>query len=294
MKILQLTFLVAACALHGLCPRMEASESSLSEVSVLEDIPYKSGGNLSDYEKKRCMLDVYLPGGKKGRATLVWFHGGGLKAGDKQDVRAMAHSLAQTGLVVVCPNYRLSPKVTFPAYLKDSAAAIAWTHRNIKQHGGDPENLFVGGHSAGGWLTLMVGLDERYLDSCGASPSKLAGLLPVSAQTMTHYTVREERGIGRFTITADEAAPVFYGRKDTPPMLLLYADHDMAARAEENAYFVALMKGAGNEGVSGLLVNDRDHGSIAFRIAEEKDPARLAILKFIQFRSSLRNGSDTP
>jgi hypothetical protein len=99
---------------------------------------------------------------------------------------------------------------------------------------------------------------------------------------MTHYTVREERGIGKFTITADEAAPVHYGRKDTPPMLVLYADHDMAARREENEYFVALMKGAGNEHVTGRLITDRDHGSIASRIANEGDPARLAIVEFIR------------
>lgn len=65
-------------------------------------------------------------------------------------------------------------------------------------------------------------------------------------------------------------------------MVVLYADHDMAARREENEYFVALMKGAGNEHVTGRLIADRDHGSIANRIAEEGDPARLAILEFIR------------
>ena len=60
--------------------------------------------------------------------------------------------------------------------------------------------------------------------------------------------MREERGIGKFTVTADDAAPVHFARKDAPPFLVLYADQDMAARAEENIYFVALMKGAGNTG----------------------------------------------
>jgi len=268
---------------------MEASEAVLAPLTILQDVSYKSGANLSDYEQQRCKLDVYLPLEKKGFPTLVWFHGGGLKVGDKQDGSAIAHSLAQTGLAVVAPNYRLSPKVSYPAYVQDAAAAVAWTRANIARHGGDPDKVFVAGHSAGGWLTLMVGLDERYLGQHDVALSEIAGCIPVSGQTMTHFTVREERGIGRFTIIADEAAPVHYGREDTPPFLLLYADNDMAARAEENEYFVALMKGAGNEHVNGLLVRDRDHGSIAFRIVEQNDPARRAILEFIQSHSAPRS-----
>ena len=97
-----------------------------------------------------------------------------------------------------------------------------------------PSVIVVGGHSAGGYLTFMIGLDPRYLRAHGLELSAIAGLIPVSGQTMTHYTVRKERGIGQFTITADEAAPVFHVRKDTPPMLVLYADNDMAARAEDS------------------------------------------------------------
>ena len=151
---------------------------------------------------------------------------------------------------------------------------------------GDPARLFIGGHSAGGYLTLMLGLDAHYLRDVGVEPSAIAGLIPVSGQTMTHYTVREERGIGKFTITADAAAPVYFIRKDTPPFLVLYADHDMVGRAEENAYFVAMMKGAGNQRINGKLIADRTHGSIAGKITEDGDPARTAILDFITHASS--------
>lgn len=259
-------------------------------LAVLTDIAYKTG-DLSDYEKERCKLDLYLPSGQTGFATLVWFHGGALKGGDKKGNNTIARSLARAGVAVVSVNYRLSPKVKYPGYLQDAAAAFAWTRAHIAGHGGDPEKLFIGGHSAGGYLTLMIGLDPRYLRAFGVEPGAIAGLIPISGQTMTHYTVREERGIGPFTITADEAAPVHYGRKDTPPMLVLYADHDMAARAEENAYLVALMKGAGNPHVNGQLIRDRTHGSIASHIADENDPARLAILEFIKSPSQSKRPS---
>jgi hypothetical protein len=126
----------------------------------------------------------------------------------------------------------------------------------------------------------MLGMDPHYLDDAGMKPHDVAGFIPVSGQTMTHYTVRDERGGGKYEVTADEAAAVHFARKDTQPFLVLYADHDMAARAEENAYFVALMKGAGNEKVTGQMIADRTHGSIAAKIAEQGDPAREAILKF--------------
>ena len=247
------------------------------------DIAYKAGPGLSDYERERCVLDVYLPTNRPGFATLVWFHGGGLTGGSKDgaDTRDTARSLARGGVGVVVPNYRLSPKATYPAYIKDAAAAVAWTTTHVAELGGDPARVFIGGHSAGGYLTLMLGLDAHYLRDLGVPPQAVAGLVPVSGQTMTHYTVREERGIGKFTIVADEAAPVFFARKDTPPMLVLYADHDMAARAEENAYLVAVLKGAGNTNVSGRLIAERTHGSIASKIADADDPARLAILAFL-------------
>ncbi|MCX7005999.1 MAG: alpha/beta hydrolase, partial [Kiritimatiellaeota bacterium] len=251
------------------------------------NIPYKIDPH-TGYERERCVLDVYLPQSATGFATLVWFHGGGLTQGskDKADrevgTPAIARSLARGGVAVVVPNYRLSPKATFPAYIEDAATAVAWTREHIACHGGDPAKLFIGGHSAGGYLALMLGMDARYLKPFDMPLSAIAGLLPVSGQVMTHYTVRGERGLGKFSVTADEAAPVYYARKDTPPMLVLYADHDMAARAEENAYLVALLQGAGNKGVTGKLIANRTHGSIAGKLANDSDPARLAMLEFIR------------
>lgn len=99
---------------------------------------------------------------------------------------------------------------------------------------------------------------------------------------MTHFAIRKERGIGAHTITADEAAPVYFTRADTRPFLVLYADRDMAARAEENAFFVAQMKGAGNKVVTGQMIQNRTHGSIASEIEKEGDPARIAILDFMK------------
>jgi acetyl esterase/lipase len=283
---------ILALLVLALCSAVSrAGEPPAPAVRVVRDIAYKSGERLSDYEKQRCKLDLYLPAGKRDFPTVVWFHGGGLTEGGKgsPDKPGLAHSLAEAGIAMAAVNYRLSPMATYPAYIEDAAAAFAWTRAHIAEHGGNANAVFISGHSAGGYLTLMVGMDEHYLRDLGVEPSAIAGLIPISGQTMTHYTVRAERGIAsRFTVIADQAAPVFHVRKDTPPMLVLYADHDMVGRAEENQYLVAMMQGAGNKRVTGMLVRDRDHGTIASRLTSADDPARLAILQFIQAQSSPR------
>lgn len=276
-------------------PRSAKSDADPDGIRLLADVSYKQGAVLTEYEQTRCKLDVYLPKQGKNFATLVWFHGGGLKTGDKRKSRedsvqteAISRSLAKGGIAVVSVNYRLSPKATFPAYIEDAAAAVAWARNHIAEHGGDAKKLFIGGHSAGGYLTLMLGMDTHYLIAVGLNPTDIAGLIPVSGQVMTHYTVLGERGLGRFNVMADNAAPVHFVRAETPPFLVLYADHDMAARAEENAYFVALMKGAGNKSITGHMIENRTHGSIAGKIVDEGDAARTAILDFIRTVSQRR------
>lgn len=255
---------------------------------ALNDIAYKTGAGLTEYEQSRCKLDIYLPTDRKGFATLVWFHGGGLKQGDKAGTKEdsvltpdIARSLTKAGIAFVAPNYRLSPKVNFPAYLQDAAAAVAWTQKHITEHGGDLRRIFIGGHSAGGYIALMLGVDAHYLADAGVKLADIAGLIPVSGQTLTHYTVREERGGKKFHITADDAAPLHFCGPKTPPFLVHYADRDMAARGEENMLFVEMMKAAGNKGMHSQLITDRTHGSIASKITEDGDPARVAILEFM-------------
>jgi acetyl esterase/lipase len=260
------------------------------EVEVLSDVPYRAGSTQSDYETERCRLDVYLPLQKASFPTLIWFHGGGLKNGDKNrfspndSVRTalIAESLARSGIAVVAPNYRLSPQVNFPAYVQDAAKAVQWAKANLKQRGADTDQFFIGGHSAGAYLALMLAMDTGYLEAEGLKPSDIAGIVSVSSQTMTHYTVREEQGIGKHTITADKAAPIYFARKSTPPILLIYADKDYPARAEENALFFSVMTDAGNKNISSLEIRDRNHSTIASEIAQPNDPARKAILDFIK------------
>jgi acetyl esterase/lipase len=272
---------------------LTVATASAGETKVIKDISYKDDViSQTPYEQERCKLDLTVPVGAKGFATYVWFYGGGLKNGAK-DLRTeycaeIRQSLAEAGVAVVTPDYRLSPKVKYPAYVDDAAAAFAWTVKHIAEHGGDPRKVFIGGHSAGATLALLVGMDPNRLKPHGLTLGSVAGIAQVSAQVLTHYTIREERGQPRYAITCDEAAPAFYIRKTLPPILSIYAQNDMLSRAEENLFFVTTLKAAGHSENYSLRVDDRDHGSVGHNIRNLDDPARLAILNFITKQSASR------
>lgn len=211
------------------------------------DVPYyDKNKNESDiYIKDRCKLDLYFPTNKKGFATIVWFHGGGLTGGNKE----IPPALKEKGLCVVGVNYRLSPKVKAPAYIEDAAAAVAWVFNHIADYGGDPSKIIVSGHSAGGYLTCMIGLDKQWLGKYDIDADRIAALIPLSAQTITHFTIRKERNIDEKIPVVDEYAPLYHVRASAPPLLLITGDREleMLGRYEENAYLARMMKIAGHK-----------------------------------------------
>jgi acetyl esterase/lipase len=217
------------------------------EYATQLNLPYYNDSiNKSDaYIKERCVLDVYYPKNSPGFATVIWFHGGGLTSGNKE----LPEALKNQGIAVISVNYRLGPKVIAPKYIEDAAAAVAWAFKNILNFGGDPSLIFVSGHSAGGYLVSMVGLDKKWLQAEGIDANKIAGLIPLSGQAITHFLVRKERGIPETQPLIDEYAPLFHVRADAPPLLLITGDREleMLGRYEENAYLMRMMKIAGHK-----------------------------------------------
>ncbi len=237
------------------------------------DILYRRGDDLTNYMQERCRLDIYYPTEKKAFSTIVWFHGGGLQAGNK----FIPETLKQQGIAVVAVNYRLNPKVECPAYIEDAAAAVAWVFDNIENYGGDKGKIFVSGHSAGGYLTSMVGLDKSYLQQYGIDANDIAALIPFSGHTITHFTIREERGIDGEQVVVDEYAPIHHIRKDAPPLMLITGDREMEmlGRYEENAYMYRMMKVIGHEKTTLYELDGFNHGEMA-------DPAYYLLLKYVK------------
>lgn len=215
--------------------------------NYVQNVPYTSADETDDYRKERCVLDIYYPETDKGFATLVWFHGGGLEGGSKE----LLDGFRRQGFAVVSVNYRLFPKCKCPDYIDDAAMAVAWTYDNIEKYGGVKEQIYVSGHSAGGYLALMVALAKEYTLQYGFDADKIAKYYPVSGQTVTHYTIRKERGLPNGIPVIDEYAPMTHAGRGGSPMILISGDRDleMLARYEENLHLQALLKNFKHESV---------------------------------------------
>ena len=229
--------------------------------ALIKNISYFPEDETSEYAKERCKLDLYYPENATDYTTVVWFHGGGLTSGEK----SIPEKLKEKGIAVVAVNYRLSPKVKCPVYIEDAAAAVAWAFNNMENYGGSKDKIVVSGHSAGGYLTSMIGLDKHYLAKYNIDANDIAMLVPFSGHTITHFTVREERGIAGTQPVIDEFAPLYFVRPDAPPLVLITGDREleMLGRYEENAYMYRMMKVAGHEQVKLLELDGFDHGGMA-------------------------------
>lgn len=233
-------------------------------------VPYSHKG---EDPEGRCAVDIYSPEGAKDLPVIVWFHGGGLTEG----FRAIPGELKNKGCVVVGAGYRLSPKVKCPVYIEDAASAVAWVFNNISKHGGDPNKIFLSGHSAGGYLVTMITLDKKYLAEHGIDANRIAGVVPYSGQAITHFTIRKERGIPSLQPVIDDFAPLYHVRKDAPPFLITTGDREkeLYGRYEENAYFQRMMKLVGHPSVELVEFPGTNHGSMV-------PPSHPLLLQFIE------------
>jgi acetyl esterase/lipase len=226
------------------------------------DIPYyiNATDKSDEYLNERCVLDIYYPENLKGFTTIVWFHGGGLTGGNKE----IPYALRDQGNCIVGVNYRLYPKVKAPVYIEDAAAAVSWVFKNINGLGGDSTLIFLSGHSAGGYLASMIGLDRSWLLKHQVDANDIAGLIPLSGQTITHFSVRDERGIPGTQPVIDSLAPLFHVRADAPPLLLITGDRELEilGRYEENAYLMRMMKIAGHKNTTLYELDGYDHNML--------------------------------
>lgn len=213
-----------------------------------KDLPYYDDefprtGNLS-YLKEQCKLDILYPSTEKNFPTLVWFHGGGLSKGKKH----IPKLFKTDKIAVVAVNYRLSGKLAqCPDYIYDAAAAVSWVKKHIAEYGGDPNRIYIAGHSAGGYLTAMLALAPKYLNVYGMKPHDFAGFFPISGQMTTHFRIlaeRREKGLKVPAVVLDQYAPIQLARSAAPSIVLLVGDPavEWPARVEENILLAARLK----------------------------------------------------
>jgi len=155
----------------------------------------------------RQRLDIYRPAGAAppgGWPVVVFFYGGSWNRGERAQYGFVGAALASRGLLALVADYRLYPEVRFPAFLADSALALAWGLEHAAEQGGNPQRVFVMGHSAGAYNAAMLALDPRWLAASGHTPSELAGFIGLAGP----YEF--------LPMTNRDAQPVFF-HPDYPP-----------------------------------------------------------------------------
>lgn len=199
----------------------------------LENIPYK------DSNPGVQLLDLYLPDAYE-FPVFIYFHGGGLESGSKTQKGDSLYSyLAHHGIAVITADYRLYPKAKYPEFIEDAAAVVNWAHKNIPTFG-NVKGIFIGGSSAGAYLSQMLCFDKKYLAKYGINSDSMSGYIFNAGQPTTHFNVLRERGLDTRRVIVDEAAPLYHitENRSFSPMMITLSDNDMTGRHEQTMLLI--------------------------------------------------------
>jgi acetyl esterase/lipase len=260
-------FLVAALAL--------ALTAGCSGQQLLNTLTPSSGYAFAPsvpYDGERHLtLDVYAPINARAAPVVVFFYGGRWENGAPAEYRFVGQALASQGFVAVLPDYRHYPKVRFPEFVRDAARAVRWTHQQIVRYGGDPDALFVMGHSSGAHLAAMLALDPQYLAQEGLDRSLLKGMIglagPYDFLPLTDADLRDMFGPPeRYELSQ----PIAFADGDNPPLLLLHGENDVTVRVRNTRNLAAAVSRAGGP-VETVIYPEMSH---AWLIASLAAPLR--------------------
>jgi acetyl esterase/lipase len=208
----------------------------------------KFASSIAYAERARQTLDVCQPIDAVAAPVVVFFYGGGWRSGRKGLYRYIAKALARRGYVAVVPDYRIYPEVRYPEFIEDAALAVRWVKDNIERFGGDPETIFLQGHSAGAHIAAMLALDGRWLQQVGLSPRRdIAGLIGL-AGPYDYLPLRDETLKVIFG-GADrrETQPIFHVSPGAPPALLLTGGNDRLVEPGNATRLAVRLRAAGNQ-----------------------------------------------
>ncbi len=232
----------------------------------------------------RGKLDVYVPReGVQGAPVLFQIHGGGWTIGEKaQQALPLMHHLARAGWVCVAPNYRLSPKATWPDHIVDCKRALGWVKENIAEYGGDPEFIVATGGSAGGHLSALLSLtpnDPAFQPGFEDVDTTVQGCVPFYGvyDFTNHHSAQLHDGMAQFLEqmiiksslendreTWEKASPMHRIHEDAPPFFVVHGTHDSLTAVEEARLFVELLGKASGEPVCYAEIPGAQHAFEVF------------------------------
>ncbi len=215
-------------------------EKPVSEKTSDEPLPTLnifSPKNLKKHSKKFDTKNQKLP-------VLIFVHGGNWNSGDKKTYSFFGRNFAKKGIVTVVVGYTLSPKANYDDMAKQIAAAVQWTKNNIEEYNGNPNKIFLTGHSAGGHLIALSTMNPKY----GVKDNTVSGLILNDAAGLDMYNYLQENPPTSnsnydTTWTKDaktwkNASPIYYIDKQTPPIMLYLGKKTYKSIIVSNEHFL--------------------------------------------------------
>jgi acetyl esterase/lipase len=230
-------FALAACSPATLLNTLLVPSSGYS---IKRDIAYGAD--------PRQKLDIYIPGNMTTPAPVILFiYGGSWQMGSKGIYKFLGQAFASKGIVTVVADYRLYPEVKYPVFVQDSALAFKFVHDNIATYGGDPQKLFLAGHSAGAYNVVMLDSDLHYLRDVGADPAWVRGVIGL-AGPYDFLPLKDPKLIDIFGGDRVEATqPIHYIDGKRAPMLLAYGTDDETVRPKNTINMAEKLRSFGSE-----------------------------------------------
>jgi acetyl esterase/lipase len=192
--------------------------------------------------------------------------------------------LAKKGIGCVIVNYRLSPQVKHPVHINDIAKAFFWIDNNIKNYDGDPNRIYIMGHSAGAQLAALLATNDQYLLDTNTSKTKIKGVIAISGIYDFNILSLKFSGLDYIFPTEKdraEASPIRHIKHDTPSFLIFYAQNDYTTLDIQAKDMHAALRKAGC--VSFLyMIPDKNHITILFDICDCESQASKNVINYVK------------
>ena len=226
------------------------SSCAFKAINRNKNITYLPADNVAN--KPAQTLNVFAP--KKSavlKEVLIFIHGGSWNSGRKGMYSFFGSRWARKDVLTVIVDYPKSPKAGYDEMAVDVATSVKWVQENISNYGGDPNKIFISGHSAGGHLAALVGIKKEYFNRVGImNPLKGMILIDAAGLDMYGYLQGENFEPGNTylnTFSNDpkiwkEASPMYFLHKDMPPMLIYRGSKTYPSIEVSNEKFVTALK----------------------------------------------------
>ncbi len=241
------------------------------------DVPY---GN-----DPKQRMDLYFPVQKASSApVLLFLHGGGFREGDRRQYGYVAEPFANHGILTVVASYRLtSGGFAHPAQPDDAKAAVAWIYRNIAKRGGNPDAIYISGHSAGAILAADVGVDLSWLDQMKVPRSAVRGIVPISGP----YDLAGWKELSEYVPTPDaEAKASALRHVNAPAPMAIVAYGSLEGRFMDTSAVLAKALAAKGTQTETVVLEGKDHAGAVWELSDANSPLTKAMLAMIQSGSS--------